>query len=80
MKPKNDVQNFVTGWVAEIVRAVKGVANVPYEVNRLAANMTGDAREQGISGGDLHQAVGDIDDYLTEQYEQVCAAAVPAPV
>ena len=80
MKPKNDVQNFVTSWVAENVRAVKGVSSIPQEVNRLAANMTVDAREHGISGGDLHGIVGDIDDYLTEQYEQVCAAAVPVPV
>ena len=75
MKPKKDVQNFVISWVAQNVRAVKGTSNVPYEVNRLAASMTGDAREHGISGGDLHGVVGDIDDYLTEQYEQACAAA-----
>ena len=75
MKPKNDVQNFVTGWVAQNVRAVKGASNVPSEVNRLAASMTGDARIEGISGGEIHGAVGDIDDYLTEQYEQACAAA-----
>ena len=75
MKPKKDVQNFVSGWVAQNVRVVKDLTNVPSEVNRLAAGMTGDARELGISGGDLHKAVGDIDDYLTEQYEQACAAA-----
>ena len=75
MKPKNDVQKFVTGWVAQNVREVKGLSNVPSEVNRLAAGMTGDARELGISGGDLHKAVGDIDDYLTVQYEQACTAA-----
>lgn len=75
MKPKNDVQKFVNGWVAQNVREVKGLSNVPSEVNRLAAGMTGDARELGISGGDLHKAVGDIDDYLTVQYEQACTAA-----
>ena len=75
MQTKSDIQSFVSSWVAENVRAVKGLSNVPSEVNRLAASMTGDAREQGISGSDLHQAVGDIDDYLTEQYQQVCAAA-----
>ena len=75
MKPKKDVQNFVNGWVAQNVRMVKDLSNVPSEVNRLAASMTGDARIEGISGGDLHGAVGDIDDYLTEQYEQACAAA-----
>jgi hypothetical protein len=75
MKPKTDVQNFVHDWVAQNVRSVKGVSNVPSEVDRLAASLTGDARLQGISGGDLHGAVGDIDDYLTAQYEQACAAA-----
>jgi len=80
MKPKTDVKNFVTDWVAQNVRAVKGVSNVPVEVNRLAASMTGDAREYGISGGDLHGIVGDIDDYLTEQYEQACAEVAPVPV
>jgi hypothetical protein len=75
MKPKTDIQNFVTGWVAQNVRGVKGPSNVPSEVNRLAADMTGDARLLGISGGELHQVVGDIDDYLTVQYEQACATA-----
>ena len=75
MKPKNDVKGFVTDWVAQNVRRVKDLPSVPTEVNRLAASMTGDAREHGISGSDLNRAVGDIDDYLTEQYEQVCAAA-----
>ena len=75
MKPKSDVQNFVNDWVAQNVRSVKGLSNVPSEVNRLAASMTGDARVLGISGGELHQAVGDIDDYLTKQYEQVSEAA-----
>jgi hypothetical protein len=79
MKPKNDIQNFVNGWVTQNVRTVKGLSNIPAEVNRLAADMTGDARLLGISGGELHQVVGDIDDYLTEQYEQACAAE-PAPV
>ncbi len=74
MKPNSDVQRFVEDWVAQNVREVKGLSNVPSEVNRLAASMTGDARELGISGGDLHQVVGDIDDYLTERYEQACGA------
>ena len=74
MPPKSDIQRFINGWVAQNVRSVKNLSNVPSEVNRLAASITGDAREHGISGGDLHRIVGDIDDYLTEQYEQACAA------
>jgi hypothetical protein len=75
MKPKSDIEMFVKNWVARNVQTVKGLSNLPYEVDRLAASLTGDARTQGISGGDLNRAVGDIDDYLTAQYEQVCAAA-----
>ena len=75
MKAKSDIENFVKSWVAQNVQNVKGLSNLPYEVDRLAASLTGDARSQGISGGDLNRALGDIDDYLTAQYEQACAAA-----
>ncbi len=69
-----DIQTFVDDWVAQNVREVKGLSNISGEVNRLAAGMTGDARVLGISGGDLHRTVGDIDEYLTEQYELAAAA------
>jgi hypothetical protein len=75
MKSKANVETFVTSWVAENVRSVPGLSNLPFEVDRLAASLTGDARAQGISGGDLNRAMGDIDEYLTGQYEQVSAAA-----
>lgn len=75
MQPKTEIQHFVKDWVAQNVRGVKGASNVPSEVDRLAASLTGAARAHGISGGDLNRAMGDIDDYLTEQYEQACAAA-----
>ena len=68
-----EIETFVKDWVAKNVRGVKG--SVPTEVDRLAAGLTGAARAEGISGGDLNRALGDIDDYLTEQYEQVCATA-----
>ena len=42
-------------------------------MDRLAADLTGAARAEGISGGDLNRALGDIDEYLTGQYEQVSA-------
>jgi len=73
MQTRIDIESFVSDWVAQNVRGVK--TNLPHEVDRLAASLTGDARKQGISGGELNRAVGDIDDYLTEQYHQVCAAA-----
>jgi hypothetical protein len=52
---------------------VKG--SVPTEVDRLASELTGAARAEGISGGELNRTLGDIDDYLTEQYRQISAAA-----
>jgi len=68
-----DIQSFVTDWVAQHVRRVPGLASVPAEMDRLAADLTRDARARGISGRELDRAVGDIDDYLTEQYSRVCA-------
>ena len=47
-----------------------GLATLPVEVDRLAANLTGDARAEGISGADINRVFGDIDDYLTEQCRQ----------
>jgi hypothetical protein len=35
-------------------------------------DLTRDARARGISGSELHRALGDIDDYLTEQYRRAC--------
>jgi hypothetical protein len=73
MKNKATVETFVTGWVTRNVRLVPGLSNLPSEVDRLASGLTAAARAEGISGGDLNRAVGDIDDYLTGQYEQVSA-------
>lgn len=70
---KTEIETFVKNWIALNVRSVKG--SVPTEVDRLAAELTGAARAKGISGGDLNRALGDIDDYLTEQYRLITAAA-----
>ena len=70
---KTEIEDFVKNWIALNVRSVKG--SVTTEVDRLASELTGAARAEGISGGELNRALGDIDDYLTEQYQQVCAAA-----
>ena len=75
MKTRADVERFVKHWVAENVRNVPGLANVQSEVDRLAASLTGDARVEGISGGDINLALGDIDEYLTEQYQALATAA-----
>jgi len=71
MPPKTDVTAFAQTWVAHHVRGIPG-QNVLLEVDRLAAHLTGDARAEGISGRDLHGALGNIDDYLTAQYHQAC--------
>ncbi len=75
MLPTTEIQSFVTDWVTLNVRSIKGLSSISGEVNRLAAGMTSDARVLGISGGDLHRTIGDIDDYLTERYEQACNTA-----
>jgi hypothetical protein len=72
-KTSIDIQSFVTDWVADHVRRVPGLASVPAEMDRLAAELTRDARSRGISGRELDRTMGDIDDYLTEQYSRVCA-------
>ncbi|MBN9588859.1 MAG: hypothetical protein BGN85_08130 [Alphaproteobacteria bacterium 64-11] len=69
-----EVERFVLKWVDEHLRAQPGRTNVPLEVDRLAAQLTGDARTHGISGGDICRAVGDIDVFLTEKYEQAAGA------
>ena len=70
-----DIENFVQGWVAQNVRSISCLASVPVEMDRLAADLTRAARARGISGRELNGTVGDIDDYLTEQYQRVCAGA-----
>lgn len=70
-----DIEDFVQGWVAQNVRSLPGLASVPVEMDRLAADLTGAARARGISGRELNGTVGDIDDYLTAQYQRVCAGA-----
>jgi len=77
MRPQTEIETFVSDWVVQNVRTIAGLADLSYEVDRLAAGLTGDARALGISGSDINRIVGDIDDYLTEQYHRQ-ASAVPA--
>jgi len=72
---KTEIDTFVTDWVVQNVRVVSRLADLAYEVDRLAASLTSDARALGISGGDIYKTVGDIDDYLTEQYHRQAGAA-----
>ena len=70
MPSKGDVESFVKSWVDGNVRPWSG-CDIRMEADRLAAALTSDARRQGISGRDLHGALGDIDDYLTVQCQRV---------
>jgi hypothetical protein len=72
MLARAEIETFVTAWVAHNVHPVPRI-KWSTEVDRLAADLTGDARRQGISGGDLNRAMGNIDDYLDAQLQ---AAAV----
>jgi hypothetical protein len=68
--------NFIREWISSNVYNVPGMADLPREVERLAAQITSDARLAGISGGDLARAVGDIDDFLTGAYENLTLGPV----
>ena len=74
MRSKSDIEAFVRDWVARNVHLVPELT-LPAEVDKWASDLTGDARAQGISGGDLNKTVGDIDDYLTGQHQQITSAA-----
>lgn len=74
MRSKTEIEAFLSNWVTENVHGGSWSANLPYELDCLAARLTGDARRQGISGSDLNRAVGDIDDYLTKQCHQHAGA------
>jgi hypothetical protein len=76
MHHSSDVETFVNSWVAHNVRSMHNLSNIPSEIDRLAAGLTGAARAEGISGGELNRVLGDIDDYLTEQFQKASAAVV----
>ena len=69
---------FAQEWVSSNVINVPGLDDLPREVERLASQMTADAREQGIRGGDIARSVGDIDDFLTAEYEKKKPASCDA--
>ena len=57
-------------------RNVPGLTSLPPEVDRLASSLTADARMPKASAAATSTApLGDIDDYLIGQYEQIAAAA-----
>ena len=75
MALNSEIETFAADWVARNLPRPRGLSPIPGEIDRLAAGLTGDARMRGISGGDLHRTLGDIDDYLTEEYRKAGAPA-----
>jgi hypothetical protein len=63
------IEKFAKQWVIANVRKTPGI-DLSYEVDRLSAKITADARADGISGLELARSVGDIDDFLTIAYDQ----------
>jgi len=74
MRSKSEIEAFVRDWMTHNVHLVPELT-LPAEVDKWASNLTGDARAQGISGGDINKTLGDIDDYLTGQLQQIRATA-----
>ena len=70
-----EIARFVQLWVAEHLHFRPDLANLPLEIDSLAARLTGDARMHGISGGEIHRTIGDIDTYLTECYQRAAVSA-----
>ena len=74
MRSKSEIEAFVRDWVSHNLHLVPDLT-LPAEVDNWASNLTGDARAQGISGGDINKTLGDIDDYLTGEHQQIRATA-----
>ena len=75
---RDDVIFFAESWVSRNLQAISDPARLQTEVGSWAAQMTGDARQLGIGGRDLATCLGDLDDYLTAQYQRLPEMRVPA--
>lgn len=74
-RPAIEIERFVQHWLADNLRVFPDLTSLALETDRLAAALTAHARDHGISGGDIHGALGDIDLYLTARYQQAADAA-----
>lgn len=63
-------RTFVQHWVLSNMNGTPDLPDIAREADRLASLMTGDARSFDISGTDIAQAVGNIDDYLTSELQK----------
>ena len=62
---------FVEEWVRANVHNVPGVEDARPHVTALTAQLVADALAAGISEDELLDTVGDFDDFLTNEFEQV---------
>jgi hypothetical protein len=60
---------FARLWILSNLNKVSDPGELPREIDRLACQMTADARLEGIRGGDIVRAIGDIDDFLAAEYQ-----------
>jgi len=62
---------FVQQWVSENVFNVPGLEDQRPEVARLSAKLILDAALKGIHANEIHETVGDLEDYLDDAYLNV---------
>lgn len=70
MSDTQKTRTFVQNWVSSHMNRLPDFPDIAREADRLASLMTADARSFDISGTDIAQAVGDIDDYLTSELQE----------
>lgn len=64
------IDDFVKDWVGDNVHNVKGLDDLPGHVAQLTAKLIADASVKDITPARLLEAIGDLDDFLTNEYEQ----------
>jgi len=63
--------DFAKSWVSQNVHNVPGLEDMDRHVAGLRPEFIAAAKAQGITESQLDAAVGDIDDFLTHEYENV---------
>jgi len=61
---------FVTDWVFDNVHN-NSLASFQDEIERLVAKLKKDAAGAGIGGAELDETFGDVEDFVTAEYENV---------
>ncbi len=77
IKPhQEDIDKFVRSWVSANVGAAPDPSDLVAMIDCLSAHLTCDARAKGISGREINQVFGDIDDYLASEYGKMVNSRV----